>query len=113
MTSRITDDDWAVLNKGREILRGYDRKIKISLEFLDDLKINDVSTYDFLDYADQILMIHGTKDEMAPIETTRIFSENNIIELIEVENADHPFSNPQYMDFAIQKIQEFFNPEND
>ena len=111
MTSRITDDDWTVLNKGKEILRGYDRKIKISLEFLEDLKNNDVSTWDFMDYADEILMIHGTKDEMAPIEVTREFSENNVIELIEVENADHPFSNPQYMDFAIQKIQEFFSPE--
>lgn len=111
MAAHITDEDRAVLNKGKEILRGFDRKIKISKEFLDDLAENEVSQYDFMDYADDIIMIHGTKDEMAPIEVSRDFSEKNVIELIEVENADHPFSNPKYMDFAIQKIQEFFAPE--
>lgn len=110
MTAHITEEDWNVLNKGREILRGYDRKIKITADFLKDLKDNDVSTYDYMDNADDIIMIHGTKDEMAPLEVTEEFSENNVIELIKVENADHPFSNPKYMDFAIQKIQEFFEP---
>lgn len=112
MTAHITDEDWNVLSKGREILRGYDRKIKITGDFLNELKDNDVSTYDYMDNADDILMIHGTKDEMAPFIVTEEFSENNVIELIKVENADHPFSNPKYMDFAIQKIQEFFEPES-
>lgn len=108
----ITEDDWDKLRKGKEILRGYDRKIKITQEFLDSLKENDVMQKDYLDYADQILMIHGTKDEMAPISVTEEFCENNVVELIPVENADHPFSNPDYMDFAIGKIIEFFAPES-
>lgn len=112
MAAHVTDEDWNNLNKGKEILRGYDRKIKISLGFLQDLKNNDVSSCDYMDYADDIIMIHGTKDEMAPISVAEEFSENNVIELIKVENADHPFSNPKYMDFAIQKIQEFFVPED-
>ncbi len=112
MAAHVTDEDWNNLNKGKEILRGYDRKIKISLGFLQDLKTNDVSSYDYMDYADDIIMIHGTKDEMAPISVAEEFSENNVIELIKVENADHPFSNPKYMDYAIQKIQEFFVPED-
>ncbi len=112
MTAHVTEEDWNNLNKGKEILRGYDRKIKISLAFLQDLKNNDVSSYDYMDFADDIIMIHGTKDEMAPIEVAEEFSENNVIELIKVENADHPFSNPKYMDYAIQKIQEFFVPED-
>ena len=96
------------LAKGKEIIRGFDRKIKLTQDFFDDLRDHDVSKEDFLDYADSILMIHGTRDEMAPIEVSREFSENNVIELIPVENADHPFSNPTYMDFAIQKIISFF-----
>ena len=107
----VSDDDWDKLRKGKEILRGFDRKIKLSQEFFDDLKAHDVSQYDYLDDADSILMIHGTKDEMAPIDVSRKFSDDNVIELIEVENADHPFSNPKYMDFAIQKIIEFFAPK--
>ena len=111
MTSNVTEDEWDKLWKGKEILRGYDRKISLNQEFFDDLKAHDVSQNDYLSYADAILMLHGTKDEMAPIENTREFSDNNVIELIEVENADHPFSNPACMDFAIQKIITFFAPE--
>lgn len=110
MTRNITEEEWTKLNKGREILRGHDRKIKITGEFLNDLKTNDVRQYDYLEYADAILMVHGTKDEAAPISVVEEFSENNVIELVTVENADHPFSNPDYMDYAIQKMIEFFAP---
>lgn len=108
MAQNITEDDWTRLNKGKEILRGHDRKIKITKEFLEDLKVHDVSTYDYMDFAEDIIMIHGTKDEAIPIAAVEDFSENNIIELYTVQNADHPFSNPDYMDFAIMKMIEFF-----
>lgn len=110
MTEHITDDEWNKLRRGKEIIRGYERKIRLTKEFLDDLKNRDVSSYDYMDYADDIIMIHGTKDEAIPIAAVEEFSENNIIELYAVQNADHPFSNPDYMDFAIQKIVEFFCP---
>lgn len=106
----VTPEDWDKLRKGKEILRGFDRKIKLTEDFFDDLRAHDVSSCDFMDYAESILMIHGTKDEMAPIEVSRKFSDDNVIELVEVENADHPFSNPGCMDLAIQKIIEFFAP---
>ena len=111
MAQHVTEDDWNKLKKGKEILRGRERKIKVSKEFFDDLKEHDVYEFDYIDYADDIIMIHGSKDEAVPIEVVREFSENNIIELYEVENADHPFSNPDYMDFAIQKMIEFFAPQ--
>lgn len=110
MAQHITADDWTKLNKGKEILRGHDRKIKLPLEFFEDLKSHDVAEYDYMEYADDIIMIHGTKDEAVPIAVAEAFSENNIIELFPVENADHPFSNPNYMDYAIQKMIEFFAP---
>lgn len=108
----VTKEEEKQLDKGKEITKGYERKIKLSKEFFDDLKENDVSDKDFINYADDILMIHGTKDTQAPIEVTRQFSEDNVIDLIEIENADHPFSNPAYMDLAIQKIITFFAPDH-
>ncbi len=111
LTAGITPEEWDKLRKGKEILRGYDRKIKLTQEFFDELKAHDVSRNDYMAYADDILILHGTKDETAPIEATRRFSDDNVIELVEVENADHPFSNPTCMDFAIQKIISFFAPE--
>lgn len=108
IAQHITDDEWTKLNKGKEILRGHDRKIKITKDILDDMRDTDVSQYDYMDFADDIIMIHGTKDEAVPFSVAEEFSENNIIELYPVQNCDHPFSNPDYMDYAIQKMIEFF-----
>lgn len=105
----ITSDDWDKLNKGKEILRGHDRKIKLPKSFFEELKEHDVSQNDYMEYADDIIIIHGTKDEAIPIETVVEFSENNVIELFTVQNADHPFSNPDYMDQAIGKMIEFLH----
>lgn len=108
LADHITDAEWGKLNKGKDILRGHERKIKVSKEFLDNLKEHDVREYDFMEFADEIIMLHGTKDDAIPIEIVQEFSDNNVIELYVVEKADHPFSNPDYMDFAIQKMIEFF-----
>lgn len=108
MAQGVSDEEWTKLNKGKEIIRGFDRKMKITKDFFDEMQAMDVTAYDFMDYADDMLMLHGTKDEMVPIVWAEEFSENNIIELIPVEGAEHPFSNPKHMDFAIQKIIEFF-----
>ncbi len=113
MSKNLSEEDWHKINKGKEAVTGFERKIKISKEFMDDLKENDVSQNDYINYADDILMVHGTKDTMAPYEDAKAFSENNVIELVTVENADHPFSNPDYMDLAIQKIIAFFAPSHD
>jgi len=111
--SHVTPDDEGRLNKGKEIIRGFDRKIKLTKEFFEDLKDHDVSQYEYFDFADDILLVHGTKDEMVPIAEVEAFSDNNVIELIQIENADHPFSNPDYMDLAIGKMVEFFDPSSD
>ena len=108
MLKNIDNDGLLKLKKGKEILIGFDRKMKISSELFDELKENDISKFDYIDYADQILMIQGTCDEMVPIALTENFSDKNVIELIEVDGADHPFSNPKHMDTAIHSIIEFF-----
>lgn len=113
MSDSISEEDIKKLSRGREVLAGRDRKMKISQEFLLSLKQTDdeIASFDFIDYAESILLIHGTKDDSVPVENVREFSDKNIIELIEVDRADHRFSDPKCMDLAIQKIIEFFAPE--
>ena len=113
-TPVFLEDDHKKLSKGKEVLAGRDRKMKISKEFLESLKTIDdeIAAFDYIDYAESILMIHGTLDDSVPIENAKEFSEKNIIELVEVEKADHRFSDPKRMDFAIQKIIDFFAPHN-
>ncbi len=111
MYGTISDDDHKKLARGKEVLAGRDRKMKISREFLESLKSTDeeILNFDYIDYAENILMLHGTLDDSVPIQDARDFSEKNIIELIEVDRADHRFSNPQCMDLAISKIIDFFS----
>ena len=108
LTGTLSEDDWSKLNKGKEILMGFDRKMKIGSDFLSQMKEADVTKNDYIDFADSILMIQGTSDQMVPIDATIQFSEDNVIELIQVEGADHPFSNPKHMDLAIAKFIEWF-----
>ena len=103
-----SEDEWKTLRKGRDITRGFTRKIKMTQEFLDEVKAHDVYAMDFLDYADDIMIIAGSKDEYTSVEDIEEFCDNNVIEYEVIENADHPFTDPKLMDLAISKIIEFF-----
>lgn len=109
MMSYISDDDKNKLAKGKEISVGFERKMKVDASFFESLRNFDVRKQEYFDYADNMLIIHGTKDEMIPIEESRRFAENNVIEFIPVEGANHPFQNPDHMALAIHKIIEFFH----
>ena len=109
MMSYLSEDDKNKLRKGKEISVGFERKMKVDQSFFDSLKSFDVMKHEYFDFADSMLIIHGTKDEMIPIEESRRFAENNVIEFIPVEGANHPFQNPDHMALAIHKIIEFFH----
>ena len=104
----MTDEDMRKLEKGKPVLVGFDGKIKIDKGFTDGLKEADLMQRDFLDYAEDILIIHGTKDEVVPFGSVRDFAENNIIELDAVEGADHKFTDPIRMDHFMKRFAAFF-----
>ena len=101
-------DEYDMIMKGRDIEVGFDRKITVTRDFLESLKENDIRGRDFMDYADDILIVHGTADEVVPVESSRKFAEDNVIEFIPVEGADHRFQNPQHMSLANKYAMEFF-----
>lgn len=101
--------DQAKLQKGKDILVGFDRKIPVGSAFLNQLQENDIRDRDFLDYAEDILILHGTADEIVPFAVSRDFSENNLVELLPVEGADHRFRDKSKMDQAIGHILAFFS----
>ena len=104
----MKNDDADKLRKGKDVLVGFDRKVPVSRAFLDELQAADIRAYDYLDFAGTMLILHGTKDEVVPLADSRDFAENNLIEFIPVENADHRFQNLKQMDEAIKLIREFF-----
>lgn len=109
MMSCLTEDDKNKLRKGKEISIGFERKMKVDKAFFEDLKSFDVMDHEYFDFADSMIILHGTKDEMIPMEESRRFAENNVIEFIPVEGANHSFQNPDHMALAIHKIIEFFH----
>ena len=104
----MRNDELDRIMKGKEVTVGFDRKVMVVPEFLEALKANDIRERDFLDEADNILIIHGTADEVVPFESVRSFAEDNVIEFIPVERADHRFRNPAHMNLAAKYVLEFF-----
>ena len=96
------------MKKGKGIPIGFDRKIEVTAAFLEELKEADVQKIEYIDYADDMIILHGTKDDSVPFEVSEAFAEENIIEFYPVENADHRFRNPASMEFATKTVMEFF-----
>ena len=109
ITNRLmTADDLEKIQKNKPVLIGFDRKVKIGRQFLEDLRESGISEIDYMDHADDLLILHGTKDEVIPFDDSASFADRNVIEFIPVPNADHRFTDPKTMDFAIHEIIEFF-----
>ena len=105
----MKNDEMDRLKKGKEVPVGFDHKIMVSQSILDELQKYDIREYDYLEYAENLLILHGTKDEVVPFEDSNTFADNNLIEFKSVENADHRFQNQKQMDEAIKLIQIFFS----
>ena len=109
MTERIASPaEKKALARNKPIEVGFDRKIKITRSFLEELEAADITTWDFRPYAEDILIFHGTKDEIVPYAAAAAFAEKNGIRFVPVENADHRFVDPLKMDFVIKQITAFF-----
>ena len=107
-TAIMTADDMDKLKKGKEAAVGFDRKIMVGMPFLEELRSCDVQVMDFLPVADDLLILHGTADEIVPFAAGKAFAERNVIEFVPVEGADHRFQNPLKMEIAIKTMLEFF-----
>ena len=110
LCSRIMkEEDHEKLAKGKPVLVGFDRKVRITQEFLKELSAADITKNEYFDWADDILILHGTSDEVVPFDSGREFAEQNLIEFIPVEKADHRFQNPVHMSLANKYVMQFFD----
>ena len=106
--SIITPEAREKMDKGKNALVGFDRKIEVSPQFLAELQEADITGRDFLPYADDIIIIHGSKDELLSGEGLRRFADDNVIEFILIQNADHRFQDPNTMEAATKTVLGFF-----
>ncbi len=103
----MKNDEYDLILKGKDVQVGFDRKIIVTEELLEALKENDIRRYDYLEYAENILIIHGTQDEIASFKVSEEFADSNLIEFIPVDGADHRFRNPAHMAEANKQTLQF------
>ncbi len=104
----MKNDEYDKIRKGKTVQVGFDRKIAVTKALLDELESNDIRKLEYLDDADNILIFHGTADEVVPFEDSKEFADSNIISFIPFEKADHRFQNPLHMNLANKYAMEFF-----
>lgn len=105
----IRPEEKRLLQKNKPAAVGFDRKINITRAFLEELRTADVGACDFRGFAKDILLLHGTKDEVVSFDVVKAFAERSGILFIPVENADHRFTDPHKMDEAMKAITRFFD----
>lgn len=104
----MKDNEFEKVMKGKNVEVGFDRKVIVTRSLLDELKAGDILQRDYLEWAEDILILHGTEDEVVPFEIDRKFAENNRIEFVPFNGADHRFQNPTHMSMANKHAMEFF-----
>lgn len=112
MTGTImTEEDLRKLEKGKKAAVGFDRKVELDRTFLLELRENDIRESDFIDFADDLFILHGTADEIIPFPEVSAFADRNCIELLPIPGADHRFSNPLLLEQTTKAILRFFGLE--
>lgn len=104
----ISPEEMQQLERGKSVPAGFDRKVEISAAFLRELKDADLNAADFSALADSCLILHGTKDTVIPLRDVQAFAAKNGLDLMEIENADHRFSDPRASDEATAWTMDFF-----
>lgn len=104
----LTTQELALLEKGKSVAVGFDRKVPVTREFLSDLQAQDIQALDFLDFSEDMCIIQGTADEIVSCETVWNFSQEQLIEFVSVDGADHRFRPNGTMEQAIKAILAFF-----
>ncbi len=104
----MTAENRELLQKGKDVLVGFDRKIKVNPQFVEEIQHKPMNAVDFVEQSEHILIIHGTQDEIVSFDDSKDFADDNLIEFIPVEGADHRFQNPIHMEAATKAILNFF-----
>lgn len=96
------------VEKGKEAAVGFDRKVALDKAYLDEIKAVDLLHEDFTPWMDDVLILQGTRDEIVDADTVQQFADDQLMEFVPIDRADHRFQDPRAMDEAIKRIIDFF-----
>lgn len=84
---------------------GFERKIRLPYTFYENLV--RYNPFD-MEYKNEMLIIHGDKDDIVPIGDVEAFKEtHDKVNLLVMKNADHRFKNSGEMDYIVHETLKF------
>lgn len=95
--------------KNKYVILGYERKMKVTLKYYNELKENNI--FNIYKSNNKILIIHGTQDDVAPLKDVIDFKNKfkDQIILKTIEGADHRFKKAGEIEKVIKIANEYFS----
>ncbi len=104
----LTAEERAALDEhGYFILDDSVRPVKITEEFIEDLKAHDIMAA-FECKGQELLMIHGSEDEDIAYDRAKAFAEKYDIDLVTISGGDHRLSIPGAPEKVLSEAIGFF-----
>lgn len=97
----LNHDTLSQIEQNGFINYGFERDLKVTKNFLEELKNNDINS--LLENVDlpNVSIIHGTDDDLVPFEDSKVFAADHGCKLYPVEGADHRYKKPGELDKVI------------
>ncbi len=87
----LTDSKRQELKSNSYFNHGFDRNIKVTKDFLNELKTNNLFELYKNEELNYITIIHGTADDVVPINDSINFSKKHNCTLYKIKGADHRY----------------------
>lgn len=108
----MNENERKSIENGEAVNMGFDTKIPITSSFVNSIAEADIRKNDYHKFRSEILLIHGTADEIVPYSDIAYFAEKQGIKLHTVTGADHRFSEQGHKENAITSAIDFFDIKN-
>ena len=107
----LSEEQKDAIDKGKDVVAGFDKKIRISKKFLDELKENDITKLDYSHESDKIMIGHGTVDEVVSFDVSKKFANDNNIGFVDIVGANHTFKDRAKLHEVISYAYEFISED--
>lgn len=107
----LTDEEISLLESGKSIGLGDDKKINFNSYFVNQLRNNNILERDYSNYSDDIIVFHGDNDTLIDFNVDRLFCSKNNIKFVPVRGADHGFNKIEDLEKCVRDMSDFYNIE--
>ena len=102
----ITDEEFNEMMQGKEIIQGFDRKMKIGRSFYESLCNHDAYSQ-APPHPENMLIIQGDADPVVNPNDTKDYAKKNIINMVLFEGTDHVYKQPGEKERIIAETEKF------